>query len=143
MPMSIIEQYLVVGPRESDNEALGQILKMFRIQKGLSRARAAERLGFSSEYLRLIERGKRTPVWGSMPMIFGVYDVNYVLAGELFIVDKITIKFTSRIRETRYKIVSHPVIEPNRAQQITQIVELLVQADERKLRAVHRLLLKS
>lgn len=143
MCMSIIEKYLVVGPRESDNETFGQFLKTLRIQKGLSRAQAAEKFGFSSEYLRLIERGKRTPTWGNMPMIFGVYDVNYVLVEEQFVVEKTAIEFTSRIRETRHKIVSHAVPDLHRAQQIVQIVELLMQTDDRKLCAVHKLLLKS
>jgi transcriptional regulator with XRE-family HTH domain len=134
---------LVVGPKEPGNEEFGHILRTYRIQKGLTRKQAAERFGFTSEYLRLIERGKRTPAWGNMPLIFGVYDVSYILVDEEYVVDEASIKFTSRIREARSKEEPKtPGIppDPNRAQQIAQIVELLVEADERALRAVHSVL---
>src|SRR3954468_22900643 len=131
---------LVVGPKEPGNEEFGELLRTYRIQKGLTRKQAAERFGLSSEYLRLIERGKRTPAWGNMPLIFGVYDVPYVLVGEEYVIDEIAIKFTSRIREARTKDEPKPPHippDPNRSRQIAQIVELLMEADERTLRAVH------
>jgi transcriptional regulator with XRE-family HTH domain len=131
---------LVVGPKEPGNEEFGELLRQFRIQKGLTRKQAAERFGFTSEYLRLIERGKRIPAWGNMPLIFGVYDVSYVLIGEQYLIDDVYIRFTSRIREARTKDEPKSQPDPNRARQIAQIVELLVEADERTLRAVHSVL---
>lgn len=133
---------LVVGPREPGNEAFGELLKQYRLQKRLTRAQAAERLGYTSEYLRLIERGKRTPVAGSMPLIFGVYDVNFsVVDGTLFVLDDATVEFTSRIQEARGdKPILVDPFEATRAQQIGQIIELLVEADEERLRRVYALL---
>lgn len=131
---------LVVGPKEPGNEEFGELLRTYRIQKGLTRKQAAERFGLTSEYLRLIERGKRTPAWGNMPLIFGVYDVPYVLVDEEYVIDEVAIKFTSRIREARTKDEPKIPPDPNRARQIAQIVELLVEADERTLRAVHSVL---
>lgn len=130
---------LVVGPGEKDNEAFGELLERYRVQTGLTRAGASERLGFTSEYLRLIERGKRTPVFGSMPLIFSVYHVNYIVdADNSYVIEDMAIKFTSRIREPRRE--REDMRDPNRAQQIAQIIELLVQADEEKLRHVYGVL---
>lgn len=132
---------LRVGPKEPDNEEFGELLQQFRLQKGLTRAQAAERVGFTSEYLRLIERGKRTPSFAHMALIFGVYDVYYVTDGiRQFIIDETSIEFTSRIREARIKEAPPIVVEANRSQQIGQIIDLLVQADESKLRKVYRIL---
>lgn len=131
---------LVVGPGETDNAAFGELLRRYRAQTGLSRAGAAERLGFTSEYLRLIERGKRTPVYGSMPLIFSIYHVNYITDGDSYVVDEVAITFTSRIREPRKEWNREEMPDPNRAQQIAQIIELLVQADEKKLRRVYGIL---
>lgn len=132
---------LVVGPDEPGNEAFGILMKQFRIQVGLTRKQAAERLGFTSEYLRVIEVGKRTPAFENMPLIFGVYDVPFVTDGKKqFIIEDVAIEFNSRTR--RYNTDKTPRVIQNshRAHQIGQIIELLVQADEHKLNVVHRLL---
>lgn len=136
---------LVVGPKEPGNEAFGILMQQFRVQLGLTRAQAAERLGFTSEYLRLIERGKRTPAFENMPLIFGVYDVPFVTDGKKqFIIEDMSIQFNSRTRSYNRDGDAYETPEiirdSNRANQIGQIIELLVQADERKLNAVHRLL---
>ena len=135
-----------VGPDEPDNLAFGELLKKFRVQTGLTRAQAADRFAFTSEYLRLIERGKRTPAFGTMPLIFGVYDVSYITDGERYIIDEASIEFTSRIREGRRKTEldeRHILVTSNRARQIAEIVELLMTADENTLRTVHNRLRRS
>jgi transcriptional regulator with XRE-family HTH domain len=135
-----------VGPNEPDNVPFGDLLKRFRVQKGLTRAQAADRLAVTSEYLRLIERGKRTPAFGTMPLIFGIYDVHFITDGERYVIDEASIEFTSRIREGRQKTTTdeqHILVTTNRARQIAEIVELLMTTDEATLRAVHNRLRRS
>jgi transcriptional regulator with XRE-family HTH domain len=132
---------LVVGPNEPDNEEFGKLLKQFRLQKGLTRLQAAQRCGFTSEYLRLIEHGKRTPAAGNMPLIFGVYDVAFtVVDNDFFVIEGASIKFSSRILEARKQDVPRNLREPTRAIQIGRIVELLMDADETKLRRIYQML---
>ena len=63
----------VVGPGEPDNSRFGELLEGLRWKAGLSRADAAAKLGLSSEYLRLIEVGKRTPALGQMRNLLDAY----------------------------------------------------------------------
>ena len=62
-----------VGPGQPDNSRFGELLESLRWKAGLSRADAAAKLGLSSEYLRLIEIGKRTPALGQMRNLLYVY----------------------------------------------------------------------
>src|SRR4051812_129346 len=79
----------------------------------MSRADAAATLGFSVEYLRLIETGKRAPALGQMPHFLNAY---HAVGGvrvpqpdgpptDLIVYlpphDPIFVKFRSRIREAR------------------------------------------
>src|SRR4051794_22818337 len=63
----------VVGPGEPDNSRFGELLEDLRRNAGLSRADAAAKLRLSSEYLRLIEIGKRTPALGQMRNLLDAY----------------------------------------------------------------------
>src|SRR3954453_16553966 len=63
----------VVGPGERHNPRFGKLLEDLRWKAGLSRADAAAKLGLSSEYLRLIELGKRTPALGQMRNLLDAY----------------------------------------------------------------------
>lgn len=106
---------LEVGPGlEADNRSFGQLLERLRKHAGLSRADAAAKLGFSAEYLRLIELGKRTPALGQMRSFLDAYgadgEVEKVMPGgdrPDFIVldpldgDPVIVEFKSRIREAR------------------------------------------
>jgi len=104
--------HLVVGPGEPDNERFGELLRQFRMDVELSRAEVANILGFSSEFLRLIELGKRTPAHGNMPAIFDTYRVDYVLDPGVVTFGDYFVQFTSRIQEPRQKgsmeSVNHP-----------------------------------
>ena len=130
------KQYLLVGPGESDNSRFGELLERLRWKAGLSRADAAAKLGFSSEYLRLIEVGKRTPALGQMRNILAAYgadgDVERVrrpgsrqdllffdpLLGNDF--DLVTVEFTSRIREARRRALGGPPDEADWQQDLDQ-----------------------
>ncbi|WP_346116935.1 helix-turn-helix transcriptional regulator [Micromonospora coerulea] len=106
---------LTVGPgRESDNRLFGELLERLRWKAGMSRADAAAKLGFSSEYLRLIEVGKRTPALGQVPKFLDAYgaagEVGPVQPGgyrpHLIVIDPmnddpVLVQFISRIREAR------------------------------------------
>ena len=80
----------------------------------MTRADAAAKLGLSSEYLRLIEVGKRTPALGQIPNFMDAYganaEVERVQPGgdqpDLIVIDPLNdepvlVEFTSRIREAR------------------------------------------
>ena len=106
---------MIVGPGNvADNRRFGELLAGLRHHAGTSRADAAETLGMSVEYLRLIETGKRTPALGQMRSLLAAYgargEVNKLMPGgdrqDLTILDPLNdepvfIKFTSRIREAR------------------------------------------
>jgi transcriptional regulator with XRE-family HTH domain len=133
---------LVVGPNESGNVQLGEILHTLRDKANLSRTEAAEKFEVSSEFLRLIERGKRVPALGTMRNMLQVYDVNYHVDGNTIIFEKTTVEFTSRIQEARHKSQKIPV-DLSRDEILGQIVRLLVIADDITLRRVHTRLLNT
>ncbi|MEJ7788096.1 MAG: helix-turn-helix transcriptional regulator [Solirubrobacteraceae bacterium] len=150
----------VVGPGQADNTRFGKLLESLRWKAGLSRADAAARLGLSSEYLRLIEVGKRAPALGQMRKVLDVYGADgevEKLSSEgyrqdLIVLDPldgepVVVEFTSRIREARRKALGGPPDaddEPSqsegRAAEIGRVVLLLAQADDDTLRKVRELL---
>lgn len=114
---------LVVGPgRDSDNRRFGELLERIRWKAKLSRADAAAKLGFSSEYLRLIEVGKRTPALGQMRNFLDTYGaesaIEQLMPGgdrpDLLVFDPLNedepviVEFTSRIREARRNLLGGP-----------------------------------
>jgi transcriptional regulator with XRE-family HTH domain len=127
---------LVVGPGESDNRRFGELLERLRWKAGLSRADAAAKLGFSSEYLRLIEVGKRTPALGQMRNFLAAYgadgDVERVspqgYRHDLLVFDPldgddgdpVTVEFKSRIREARRRALGGPPDEEDWQQDLDQ-----------------------
>lgn len=129
--------YLTVGPEQADNEQLGKLLWAFREEADASRTTAAEHLGVSSEYIRLIERGKRVPSHGLMREILKHYKVDF-FAGrrKMVIKNEIEVTFTSRILETR-----QPKHIRNRSEMIGEIVGLLIEADDELLDTVRMFLL--
>ena len=128
---------LVVGPGEPDNSRFGELLERLRRKAGLSRADAAAKLGLSSEYLRLIEVGKRTPALGQMRNLLGAYgaegDVERIspegYRQDLLVFDPldgddgdpviIEFRITSRIREARRRALGGPADEDEDWQQAT------------------------
>ncbi|MEV1287748.1 helix-turn-helix transcriptional regulator [Micromonospora sp. NPDC049679] len=134
---------LTVGPgRESDNRRFGELLERLRWKAGMSRADAAAKLGFSSEYLRLIEVGKRTPALGQVPNFLNAYGANAaverVMPGgdqpDVIVIDPlddqpVLVEFISRIREARRIALGGP---PNE-------VDRQVDPDQPKRRAHDRL----
>lgn len=162
---------LRVGPGlEPDNRRFGELLERLRKHAGLSRADAASRLGFSSEYLRLIEAGKRTPALGQMRSFLDTYGADGEVEGlmpggdrpDLVVIDPhdlepVIVEFKSRIREARRsepedrnsmfdKEWSFGDSEydsgpsPDRAVELGLVVSLLTRADIGTLRTVRELL---
>ncbi|MEU8118122.1 helix-turn-helix transcriptional regulator [Spirillospora sp. NPDC049024] len=160
---------MVVGPGESDNSRFGELLERLRWKAGLSRADAATKLGFSSEYLRLIEVGKRTPALGQMRNLLRVYGAKGAVEQispqgyrqDLLVFDPldgdhgdpVIIEFTSRIREARRRALGAPPDEDedweqadyegpteSRATELGLVVSLLTRADDSTLLKVRKLL---
>lgn len=160
---------MVVGPGESDNARFGELLERLRWEAGLSRADAAAKLGFSSEYLRLIETGKRTPALGQMRNVLAAYGAKGAVEQispdgyrqDLLVFDPIQgddgepyfIEFKSRIREARRTALGGPPDEDedwqetphqhpsqSRAAELGVVVALLTRADDKTLRKVRKLL---
>ena len=156
-----------VGPGQSDNSSFGELLESLRWKAGLSRADAAAKLGLSSEYLRLIEIGKRTPALGQMRNLLHVYDAKGDVQRregyrhDLVIWDPLKgddgepyfVEFKSRIREARRTALGGPTDEDeerehatderpdeSRAAEIGLVVSLLTRADDNTLRKVRKLL---
>jgi transcriptional regulator with XRE-family HTH domain len=131
---------LTIGPNQIDNLSFGRILAVFRIKNNLTKPKAAERIGVSSEYIRLMERGERTPALGTVLKILDIYGVSYERKPKFQVVidGNISVKFTSRIKEARYSL-------PNltRNELIVQIVSSLSIADDDTLRKIHSKLLRS
>lgn len=156
----------VVGPGEADNSRFGELLESLRWKAGLSRADAAAKLGLSSEYLRLIELGKRTPALGQMRNLLDAYGAEGEVERispqgyrqDLLIVDPLNgdpriVEFKSRIREARRRALGGPADEDedrqqaahehlgeSRAVEIGRVVSLLTRADDSTLRKVRKLL---
>lgn len=155
-----------VGPGEPGNSRFGELLERLRWKAGLSRADAAAKLGLSSEYLRLIEVGKRTPALGQMRNLLDAYDaegeVEWISPEghrqDLVIIDPldgdpVVVEFKSRIREARRKALGGPADEDDerqhatyerptggRAAEIGVVVSLLTRADDNTLRTIRKLL---
>lgn len=127
---------LVVGPGEPDNSRFGELLARLRRKAGLSRADAAAKLGFSSEYLRLIEVGKRTPALGQMRNFLAAYGADGGVERvspqgyrqDLLVFDPlrgddgdpVTVEFKSRIREARHRALGGPADEEASRQDLDQ-----------------------
>ena len=156
----------VVGPGKPDNPRFGDLLERLRWKAGLSRADAAAKLGLSSEYLRLIEVGKRTPALGQMRNLLDAYGAEGEVERispqgyrqDLAVIDPLDgepvfVEFTSRIREARRRALGGPPDEDedwqqaayerpaeSRAAEIGLVVSLLTRADNNTLRKVRALL---
>lgn len=130
---------MAVGPGQEDNPIFGQYLNDLRISKKISRAEASRRLGVSLEYIRLIERGERTPALSTAAKLFDIYGVPYIFSRSQIVLANTSITFTSRIKESRSSIIA----PPNRNELIGQIVRLLVLADDDTLKQLHSKLVKS
>jgi transcriptional regulator with XRE-family HTH domain len=129
---------LTVGPNESGNIRFGEIIHSLRLNSQLSKPKAAERIGVSSEYIRLIERGERTPALGTLLKMLDIYGVSYKQNGSQVIIDEnISVEFTSRIKEARYSLPNQ-----TRNELIGQIVSFLAIADNDTLRKIHSKLLR-
>lgn len=131
-----------VGPGEDDNKEFGEWLQSLRLTAGLTRVGAANRLYFGVEFIRLMERGKRTPDSADMGRICKTYEVLYQKLGmNVWRVDDKTIVFTSRILEVRRSSdkTDVPKVE-NRLEILGWIVDHLGDADELTLARVQKLL---
>ncbi len=161
---------MVVGPGEADNSRFGRLLERLRLKADLSRADAAARLGFSSEYLRLIEVGKRTPALGQMRNLLSAYGAIGAVEEispqgyrqDLLVFDPLHgddgeptfVEFTSRIREARRSALgglpdddedarrASACERPtaSRAAELGLVVSLLARADDATMRKVRKLL---
>jgi len=137
--LSATSTNLVVGPNESGNEEFGKLLEDLRTRARMSRNAAAKLLGLSSEYLRLVEHGKRVPAQGQMPFILDIYGMNYRFLGDRRLqVGDYIVEFTSRIREARDATGASMMFDttPTRNEQIGRIVTLLGLADDETLRGI-------
>ena len=132
--------HLTVGPNQEDNEKFGGLLHHFRDAVGYSRAEAAQRLGLSSEYVRMLERGERTAPIGRVRDILNHYEVDFVMdVRKMVINDEVEVEFTSRILEARNR--EHPRQLRNRAETLGEILALLIEADDELLDTVRMFLL--
>lgn len=135
-----------VGPGEEDNKLLGEWLRQLRHTAGLSRAEAASKLDFTSEYLRLIESGKRTPDSENMNRICDVYEVIYQqVDSDIWRIDDKTIVFTNRILEARQRQLdidesSNPPSDMNKLEMLGWIVNHLSDADDLTLNLIKKAL---
>src|SRR4051812_27949667 len=82
------QTHLIVGPDESGNVELGEILHRFRDEAKLTRGEAADKIGLSSEYIRLAEVGKRTPALGTVRIMLKVYGIGYQVDKNVVTFDK-------------------------------------------------------
>ncbi|WP_421735723.1 helix-turn-helix transcriptional regulator [Cellulomonas sp.] len=161
---------LVVGrDRDADNRSFGELLERLRWHAHLSRSDAAAKLGLSSEYLRLIEAGRRTPALGQMHNFLAAYgaegETQKVMPGgdrpDLIVLDPLNgepviVEFTSRIREARRTALGGPPEDDEtpldeshrldegwttrRAIELGIAVSLLVRADDATIRRVRQML---
>lgn len=106
---------LVVGPgQDEDNRKFGELLSRIRQHAGRTRVEVAAELDLSTEYLRLIELGKRTPALGQMTKFLKAYraigevgklqpggDRPDLLISDIYNRDPVVVEFKSRIREAR------------------------------------------
>jgi transcriptional regulator with XRE-family HTH domain len=126
---------LLVGPGEEDNVQFGNMMARFRTAAKFTRAEAGKAFGFTSEYIRLIERGKRVPAAGNMRRILNVYGVDCEeIEPGLIILGDFSIEFTSRILEPRgfapIRSAKPKIVSKRRAKKIGKIVECLLQKDD-------------
>lgn len=125
----------VVGPGEvSGNISLGEFLASLRVSANLTKPKVAEALDISLEYLRLLEKGRRSPALGLATKMFDFYGVQYSRNDSEVLVGNVTIKFISRIKEARQK---DQVSDSTRDELIGQIVKLLVITDDDTLRKIY------
>lgn len=129
--------HLVVGPDEPGNEEFGKLMQEFRIRSQLSRAAVADVLGISSEYLRLVERGKRIPALGRMDSILSLYRITHDIGIDYLAFGTYFIEFTSRIREARNRPSDFPRQTEDRDTQIGKIVRLLTIVDDETLHSIY------
>lgn len=129
---------LKVGPGEPDNSQFGALIQGLRIDSGMNRAALASQIELSSEYVRLIETGRRTPVVGNMGTLLTALGVSYRRDGNMVAFGNHAVIFTSRIQEGRN---TDP--ELNRNELLGQILSLLITADDSTLRHIHDKLLKT
>jgi len=122
---------LIIGPNEPDNVKFGEIVHGFRNNIQLSRSEIANRLGVSSEYMRLIERGERTPALGTAIKLFDIYAIPYKVNKSHIIFENTAVKFTSRIKEFR-----HDLPKKSRDEMIIEIISFLITADDETLKKI-------
>src|SRR4051812_48505641 len=72
---------MVVGKDQPDNERFGALLERLRTRKGLSRPEAAKEVGYTAEYLRQIEKGKRAASRYRMTDMMKAYGVTCYFEG--------------------------------------------------------------
>lgn len=134
----------VVGPGQvSGNLNLGQFLASCRINAGLTKPKAAIDLEVSEEYIRLIEKGKRTPALGMAIKMFNLYGTQYSQEESTLTVGHVIIEFTSRIKEARYTRYTNRKSSLSRNELIGQIVKALVVADDDTLKKIYSKLVKN
>lgn len=140
LPTSTEEWF--IGPGEEDNKVFGDWLRELRHTAGLTRVEAAAKLNFSSEYIRLMERGKRTPASENMGQICETYEViSQKLGANIWLINDKTIVFTSRVLASSRPNngIDVPKVE-NRLETLGWIADNLPGADELTLAKVKRLL---
>jgi transcriptional regulator with XRE-family HTH domain len=130
LKMSEIRKY-IVGPDEVDNLAFGELLAAVRINSGLTKSKAAERLSLSPEYIRLIEKGERTPAFGTTIEMLKVFSEPYETDDFTIILPQFraSIEFTSRIKKLEKKFIS-------RDETIGRIIRLMVTTSDSTLSSI-------
>lgn len=94
---------LTVGPGSDDNKEFGKWMLFFRNQKKMTRTKSGASIGVTSEYIRLMENGKRTPALYTAIKLLEVYGISYYLntRKSQLVVESMVFVFTSRIKNSR------------------------------------------
>lgn len=135
-----------VGPGQADNVRFGILLRRLRDAAKFTRAEACSAVGISNEFLRLIEKGKRTPAAGTARIMLQEYGVpfdvrstnnKYVIETQGYLVE-----FTSRIQESRSTSTEElrKVIDISRNERLGRIVRHLITADDDTLDMIYGML---
>lgn len=127
--------HIVVGPREPDNKKFGAILEELRVKARFSRIEAAEVIGVTSEFIRLIEKGERIPAMASVSPLLTAYKIEHDIGVRYVEFDRYSVEFTSRIQNSRYGKTSAigKQVKKKRDEKMGQIIRLMVTASDSTL----------
>ena len=109
-------------------------MRTLRDEVGFTRAQAASAIGISSEFIRVIERGERTPAAGTARIMLEEYGVEFNSYSEndhyIFVIRGHKIEFLSRIQESRNDPAVTRRVTSKHDELLGEVVRHLASADE-------------